>query len=214
MSSRPVVFGAAYSVYVRAVRLVLHEKGVAYDQVDVDVFAPSGPPAAHLARHPFGRIPAFEHDGFRLYESGAIERYIDAAFDGPKLQPTEPHAQARMNQALGVLDAYCYRTLVWDIFVERVRAPATGRAPDEARIAAALPRAETCLRALVEIGGAGPWLAGPMLTLADLHAVPMLVYFRLAPEGAAVIARHPRIAAWLDAMMARPGMAATRSPLE
>jgi glutathione S-transferase len=214
MSDRPTVFGAAYSVYVRAVRLVLHEKGVAYDHVDVDVFAPSGPTAAYLERHPFGRIPAFEHDGFRLYESGAIERYVDAAFDGPALQPDEPHAQARMNQALSVLDGYCYRSLVWDIFVERVRAPAAGRASDEARIGAALPRAETCLRALGEISGDGPWLAGPALTLADLHAAPMFVYFRMAPEGAAAIARHPRIAAWLDAMMARPSLAATRSPLE
>ncbi len=209
-----MVFGAAYSVYVRAVRLVLHEKAVAYDHVEVDVFASGGAPASHLARHPFGRIPAFEHDGFRLYESGAIERYVDAVFDGPQLQPTEPRAQARMNQALSVLDGYCYRTLVWDIFTERVRAPANRRASDEARIAAALPRAETCLRALTEISGAGPWLAGPMLTLADLHAAPMFVYFRLAPEGAAAIARHPRIATWLDAMMARPAMAATRSPLE
>jgi glutathione S-transferase len=214
MNSRPIVFGASYSVYVRAVRLVLHEKGVAYDQVEVDVFRPAGPPAAHLARHPFGRIPAFEHDGFRLFESSTIERYIDAAFDGPPLQPTEPRAQARMNQALGVLDSYCYRTLVWDIFVDRVRAPSAGRMPDEACIAAALPRAETCLRALEDIGGAGPWLAGPMLTLADLHAAPMFVYFRLAPEGAAAIARHPRIARWVDAMMARPSLAATRSPLE
>jgi glutathione S-transferase len=214
MTSRPVLYGAAYSVYVRAVRLALHEKGVDYDHVDVDVFAPSGPPAAHLARHPFGRIPAFEHDGFLLYESSAIERYIDGAFEGAPLQPTELHAQARMNQALSVLDGYCYRTLVWDIFVERVRAPATGRAPDEARVAAALPRAETCVRALADIGGAGPWLAGATLTLADLHAAPMFIYFRLAPEGAAAIARHPRIAAWLDAMLARPSVAATRSPLE
>jgi glutathione S-transferase len=214
LSNRPIVFGAAYSVYVRAVRLALHEKGVGYDHVEVDVFAPSGPPAEHFARHPFGRIPAFEHDGFRLYESSAIERYIDTAFDGPALQPAAQRAQARMNQALSILDGYCYRTLVWDIFVERVRAPEAGRAPDEARIAAALPRADTCLRALAEVGGDGPWLAGPTLSLADLHAVPMFVYFRMAPEGAAAIARHPRLAAWLDAMMARPGVAATRSPLE
>jgi glutathione S-transferase len=214
MSERPIVFGAAYSVYVRAVRLALHEKGVDYEHVEVDVFAPSGPPAEHLARHPFGRIPAFEHAGFRLYESSAIERYVDAAFDGPALQPAEPRAQARMNQALSILDGYCYRTLVWDIFVERVRAPARGGTPDEARIAAALPRAETCLLALAEIGGDDRWLAGPAITLADLHAAPMLVYFRIAPEGAAAIARHPRIAAWLDAMTARPSLAATRSPLE
>ena len=119
-----------------------------------------------------------------------------------------------MVQVQSMLDGYCYRTLVWDIFVERVRAPARGAAPDEARIAAALLRAETCLRALTEIGGAGPWLAGPALTLADLHAAPMFVYFRLAPEGATMIARYPRIAAWLDAMMARPSLTATRSPFE
>ncbi len=211
---RPILFGAAYSVYVRAVRLALHEKGVAYDHVAVDVFGASGPPADYQVRHPFGRIPAFEHDDVRLYESTAIERYIDAAFDGPALQPTDVRAQARMNQVLSVLDSYCYRTLVWEVFVERVRAPATGRTTDETRIAAALPRAETCLRALAEIGGDGPWLAGPALTLADLHAAPMFVYFRLSPEGATMVARHRRIAAWLDAMMARPSLAATRSPLE
>jgi len=212
--ARPILFGAAYSVYVRSVRLVLHEKGVGYDHVDVDVFGAGGPPADYLARHPFGRIPAFEHDGFRLYESGAIERYIDAVFPDPALQPRDPRAQARMNQAMSVLDSYGYRTLLWDIFVERVRTPALGRAPDEPRIAAALPRAATCLHALAEISGNGPFLAGPTLTLADLHAVPMFVYFRKAPEGAAMIARHPGIAAWLDAMVTRPSVVATRSPLE
>lgn len=65
---RPILFGAAYSVYVRAVRLALHEKGVAYDHVAVDVFGASGPPADYQVRHPFGRIPAFEHDDVRLYE--------------------------------------------------------------------------------------------------------------------------------------------------
>jgi glutathione S-transferase len=213
-SNRPILFGAAYSVYVRAVRLALHEKSAAYDLVDIDVFAPTGPPPDWLSRHPFGRIPAFEHAGFRLFESTAIERYVDAAFDGPKLQPADPRDQARMNQAISILDGYCYRTLVWDIYVERVRAPMRGGVPDEARIAAALPRAETCLRALAELGEPGPWLAGPALTLADLHAAPMFVYFRQAPEGAAAIARHHRIAAWLDAMMVRPSLAATRSPFE
>ena len=211
---RPILFGAAYSVYVRAVRLVLHEKSVGYDHVNVDVFGIGGAPPEYRARHPFGRIPALEHDGFRLYESGAIERYIDAVFPGPALQPDDPCAQARMNQTLSILDSYCYRILVWDIFVERVRKPAMGRPPDEVRIAAALPRAETCLHALAEISGNGPFLAGPALTLADLHAAPMFVYFRMAAEGGGMIARHPCIAAWLEAMMARQSVAATCSPLE
>src|SRR5262249_45391046 len=158
---------------VRAARLALEEKGVAYQLVPVDVFAAGGPPTEHLRRHPFGRIPAFEHDGFQLYEAGAITRYVDEAFAGPSLQPREAKERARMNQIISMLDSYAYRTLVWDIFVERVRAPSQGRAPDEARIAAALPRARTCLRALAGLMGDGAWLAGETLTLADLHAAPI-----------------------------------------
>src|SRR5688500_1319835 len=157
----PTLYGAAYSVYVRAVRMALAEKGVAYTLVPVDVFAPGGPPPEHLARHPFGRIPAFEHDGFALYETGAITRYVDEAFPGPPLQPQAPQPRARMNQVIGILDAYAYRTLVWDIYVERVSAPKRGRASDEARIRDALPRAATCLAALDAIMGPGPFLAGP-----------------------------------------------------
>jgi glutathione S-transferase len=207
--SLPVVFGAAYSVYVRAVRLTLEEKAAAYRLEEVDVFAPGGPPPGHLARHPFGRIPAFEHDGFRLYETGAITRYIDEVFEGPPLQPDDPRGRARMNQAISVLDAYAYRTLVWDVFVERVRAPASGRTPDEAKIAAALPRAEACLAALEDISGDGPFLAGPALSLADLHALPMFAYFREAAEGTALIERHAKLRDWLAMMAAQPSFAAT-----
>lgn len=93
--SDPVVYGAAYSVCVRAVRMALAEKGVRYRLEEVDVFGPGGPPAEHRARHPFGRIPAFEHDGCRLYETGAITRYVDEAFAGPPLHPDGPRRVAR-----------------------------------------------------------------------------------------------------------------------
>ncbi len=189
--TEPTVFGAAYSVYVRTVRLTLAEKRVKYRLEEIDVFAPGGAPRDYLEHHhPFGRIPAFEHDGFRLYETGAITRYVDAAFAGPRLQPADPRACARMNQIIGVLDSYAYRTLVWDIFVERVRASAQGRQPDEARIAAALPKAEM------------------------LHAAPMLIYFRMAKEGAARLRRAPALDTWLTALDRRPSIRATRSPLE
>jgi glutathione S-transferase len=212
--SDPVLFGAAYSVYVRIARLALAEKGVAYRLEEVDIFAEGEPPGDYLARHPFGRIPAFEHDGFRLYESGAITRYVDEAFPGPALQPSAPRARARVNQAISILDSYAYRAIVWDIFVERVRASQNGRAPDEAKIAAALPRAETCLAALEAVMADSPWLAGPALTLADLHAAPIFAYAVLAPEGRDLLGRHGALRRWWEKMAERPSMAATRSPLE
>src|SRR5215813_12750025 len=96
--TEPILFGAAYSVYVRAARLALEEKRVAYRLVEVDIFAAGGAPADYLERHPFKRIPALEHDGFRLYETGAITRYVDDACAGPSLMPPTPRARARANQ--------------------------------------------------------------------------------------------------------------------
>lgn len=209
MAEEPVLYGAAYSVYVRAVRLALAEKGVAYRLVPVDVFAPGGPPPEHLARQPFGRIPAFEHDGFALYEAGAITRYVDEAFRGPALQPQSPQPRARMNQVIGILNAYAYRMLVWDIYVERVSAPKRGRAPDEARIRDALPRAATCLAAIAAIMGPGPFLAGRDLTLADLHAAPVFALFTAAPEAEPLLAPHPGLRRWWAGIAARPSMVAT-----
>jgi len=209
---KPVVFGAPYSVYVRAVRLALEEKGIDYELVPVDIFASGGPPAEHLVRHPFGKIPAFEHAGFRLYEAEAITRYIDEVFPGPALQPSDPRGRARMTQVISILDSYAYRSLVWDIYVERVSRPAGGLPADEAKIAAALPRAEVCLSALSDVMGETPWLAGLSISLADLHAAPMFATFQLAAEADPLLASHDRLRAWWDRVSSRPSFLRTRTP--
>ena len=212
--NEPVVFGAAYSVYVRMVRLALEEKQVPYSLVEIDIFALGGPPSDYLLRHPFGRIPAFEHQGFRLYEAGAITRYVDDTFPGSALQPTQPKPRARMNQVISILDSYAYRTLLLDIFLERVRAPQRGRQPDEDRIRSALPVAGKCLDALQDIMGDGLFLCGADLSLADLHAAPMFAYFVRAPEGAALLAERAGLHRWWDRMSKRASMTATHSPHE
>lgn len=205
--TRPIVYGARYSVYVRIVLLTLTEKGIAHDVVEVDVFAEGGPPAEHVARHPFGKIPAFAHDGVQLYEAAAIARYVDEAFPGPSLQPADPYKRAQMAQAIGLLDSYAYRTWVWDIYVERVSKPKRGAVPDEAKITAALANGETTAAALEVILGGQAFLAGDALSLADLHAAPMLSYLVKAPEGAALLARHPRLERWWRGLSQRPSVA-------
>lgn len=209
MKSPPRVFGADYSVYVRIVRLALEAKGVEYALVPVDVFARDGPPAWYLRHHPFGRIPAFEHEGFRLFETGAITRYLDEAFDGPPLQPSGPRMRATMNQIIGVLDAYAYRALVWDVYVERVSKPKRGEASDEPRVAGGLKVAATCLATLADLKAPGHWLLGEQLTLADLHAAPMFAYFLRAPEARALIDSTPAIATWWNEVSGLPSFAAT-----
>ncbi|MCR4268983.1 glutathione S-transferase family protein [Nitratireductor sp. ZSWI3] len=210
MTGKPQLFGADYSVYVRIARLALLEKGVDHELVPVDIFSRDGVPDWYLERHPFRKIPTFEHGALRLFETAAITRYVDEAFDGPALQHGDAGARAVTNQIIGLIDAYAYRSMVWDVYVERVSKPKRGETADEALIAGALDTAGTCLSTLSSLSGQGPWLAGNRLTLADLHAAPVFAYFSLAPEGAAMIARYPRIADWWERMRGRASFEATR----
>ena len=204
------LFGADYSVYVRICRLVLEEKQVGYDLVPVDIFTESGPPDWYADIHPFGKIPAFEHGDLRLFETGAITRYVDEAFDGPPLQPDDPARRARLNQILSILDNYAYPVLVWGLYVEQVSKPRRGIPADEERVAEALPLARTCLRALEELKRSGPWLLGDPLTLADLHAAPMFACFVQAAASEALMEDCPSITGWWQRIQARDSMAKTR----
>lgn len=203
------LYGAAWSVYVRIVRLALEEKQVTYDLVEVDVFAETGVPQEHLTRHPFGRIPAFEHGDFRLYETGAIVRYIDDAFPGRKLQPTDPRARAKVNQIVGILDAYAYRTLVWDIYVEGVVSVREGRIANQDKIAAALPRAAVCLAELTRLSDGRGFLIGDGVTLADLYAAPIFACFMQAPEAALLMQGCEKLIDWWQRFATRDSMSRT-----
>jgi glutathione S-transferase len=199
--------GYRYSVYVRIARLVLAEKGLAYDRVEVDPFAPAIP-ADYLALHPFGRVPTLVHDDFVLYETGAITRYLDRAFGGPTLQPQETRALARMDQVIGIVDAYAYWPLVRQVFSHRAFRPALGRPADEAEVAQGLAAAAKVLGAL-EALAAEPFLVGPAISLADFHLGAMIAYFTMAPEGSALLDNHARLAAWWRRLRRRPSFAAT-----
>ena len=197
-----VLHGYRYSVYLRIARLTLAEKGVGYERVEINPFA-ADMPASYLALHPFGRVPALVHDGFALYETSAITRYIDRAFPGRALQPTAPQALARMDQIIAIVDSYGYRPTVRQVFSQRVFRPRMGQPPDACEIERGLAASAQVLAALEPLVVRG----GP--TLADLHLGAMLAYFTLAPEGAALLQRHERLAAWWAELSARPSFAAT-----
>lgn len=208
-SASPVLYGADYSVYVRIARLALLEKGVDHEHVALDIFAEGGPPGWYRDLHPFDRIPAFEHDDFRLFETAAIARYVDEGFDGPALQPSDVRDRAVMNQIVGILDAYAYRAMVWDIYVETVSKPRDGGEMDASRVDKATPVAEKVLATLSRLKSDGPWLLGRQLTLADLHAAPIFAYFVKAPVAAAMLEPYPEILAWWDRMRRRDSFVAT-----
>lgn len=194
------------SPFARMALLACEEKGVPWR---IQAMAPGqhkGPD--YLARHPFGRLPTVEHQGFWLYEAQAIVRYIDAAFDGPALQPSDPKALARMSQVMNIMDWYVMPSLTAGIGFNRLIAPAFGLPVNEDAVKAAMEPSRVCLRALEDLLGSQSYFAGDHVTLADLCAVAHLDAVPLSPEGAELIAGSPLLA-WLDRMNARPSVQRT-----
>ncbi|MBW8816120.1 MAG: glutathione S-transferase family protein [Caulobacterales bacterium] len=201
-----VLHGVPGSPYLRKPVLTAEEKGAPYT-IRAMGFGENKSPE-YLALHPFGKIPFMEHDGFQLYEAQAIIRYIDAAFDGPALTPADPKAMARMSQVLNIIDWYVMPSLSGGIGFNRIVAPIFQMPVNEAAVAAAVPLARTCLRALEDILGRNRYFAGDQLSLADLAAVCHLDLVQQSPEGAELIAGSPLLA-WLDRMAERPSVQKT-----
>ncbi len=207
--AHPIVYGPAGSVHVWTVRLALAEKGVAHQLVPVPIGAHREEP--HLSRHPFAKVPAFEHEGFSLYETQAIIRYIDERFDGPPLQPEDVFEWSRMNQLIGIHDAYAFPAIGRQILWNHTLIPHLwGQTLDESAIAAALPQARLCLSEIERLMAEGPFLAGPQLSLADLALFPLLYYFAQVPEGESEFGERPTLREWLARMERRQSVAVTR----
>jgi glutathione S-transferase len=195
------LYGMAGSPNVRGAMLGLTEKGVDYELIEV---LPPFKAPEHMARNPFGRVPAFEHDGFILYETQAILRYVDQAFSGPALQPSNTHEAARMNQILGIVDCYLFETWSGTIGFERLIATNFfGRPCDLERVEAAVPMATCCAEALEALISA-PYLTGETFSLADIRLIPHFDWLRQTPEGEAILAGKSSLVEWFQHVSERP----------
>jgi glutathione S-transferase len=195
----------ADSAYLWTAMHVADEKEVDYELVPLVLGSPE-----HLALHPFGKMPVFQHGEVILYETLAIAHYIDRAFAGPPLQPADPLGQAQVLRWVSIVNAYVFPTM--NRFVkERLVRPAWGFDPDEAFLAGARAPLALQMRLIGDAVAGGGFLAGPEVTLADSFLFPHLLFFTHTPEGAALIERTPAVAQWLARMQARPSYA--RSPM-
>ncbi len=210
MADSVLLHGYRYSVYAWIAALVLREKGVAFDWVEIDPFAPDVP-EDYLTLNPFCRVPLLVQGGTAIYETVAITRYVDEAFTGPPLQPHDPLSRARQAQIISIIDSYAYWPMVRQVFVHGFFAARFGEPvrPDELKVGlTATPR---ILKALADICGNEDtdYLLGDSLTLADIHLYPMLTYLAMVPDGAALLHAIPALATWRERMSLRPAVRAT-----
>jgi glutathione S-transferase len=196
------------SPFARAVLATLEEKGQPYRVVPI---APGGLKSEpHISRHPFGKMPVFEHDGFSLYETQAILRYLDRILPSPALTPADPKAAARMDQVMNISDWYLFQGVGNVIAFERIVKPVLmGGTADEAAVEAAMPAAHTVFKELGCLLGGQDYFAGEAMTLADLAVSCQMGFLAATPEWAPLTAANPNLVAWLTRMNAQPSMQAT-----
>ncbi|HKO94005.1 MAG TPA: glutathione S-transferase family protein [Polyangiaceae bacterium] len=206
--SQPIVHGPAYSTYVRSVRIALQEKGVEHRLVEVDILTGAHKQPPHITRHPFGKVPAFEHDGNTFYETSAILRYVDEVFPGPALMPSTPAARALANQVMSIVDSYGYTPAVVNMFIPRVLVPSMGGETDMEKVEGAKAPAALLVKELERLLGNQQFFGGAALCLADIHTLPVITYLVATPEGKAIFENAPHLRNWLSRMVKRPSVQA------
>lgn len=201
-----IIHGPPQSSYTRTARMIAIEKGLAYRLEPVALKSP-----AHLAQHPWGRVPILNHGAVEVIETAAIAVYLDAIGTGPSLVPTEPVRRADNQKWISVINCYAYSTLVTTYLFHYIFPKTADKQPDRALIERDAPAMARDLR-LFEAGFRGEWLTGPTLALADLFLAPILAYLTMFPESQAVIETAPNLRRFLAAIQQRPSFKETVPP--
>lgn len=201
-----IVHSIPGSPYGRAVFATLEEKGAPYRLAPVAPDTRKSEP--HTSRHPFGRVPVLERDGYVLYETQAILRYLDRILPTPPLTPAEPGAAGRMDQVMNICDWYLFQGVNNVIGFQRIIKPRLmGQPADEAAIAQAMPQARAVFDELSRLLGGKSYFAGDDVSLADLMVAPQVDFLSQTPEWMSLATTD--LVSWLDRMMARPSFKAT-----
>jgi glutathione S-transferase len=202
------LFGDSRSSYTRSARMGLAEKGLAYAHESV-------PPhcAAVDTIHPFGRIPALRDGKTEIWETSAILRYLDEAFDGPTLNPGMLVDRARTETWVSATSAYLYDTMVRRYVLQYLFPKGEGGQPDRAVIDQAASEMARQLDALEHDYRGRDHLGGGAVSYADLLVTPILSYVALFPEGASLLAERPEIRRAQALMQQRPSFRVTQPKL-
>jgi len=232
-----VLYHTSHSTCSQKVRLVLHEKGVKFDEVRLDLARKEQLKPDYLALNPNGVVPTLVDDGTPIIESSVICEYLDEKYPQNPLVPTDLIERARTRAWMHYIE---------EIAVGAIRVPSFNRAflyrfkgqdkqqfqaqeidtrpvrkelfqrmgspkgfAKEAVDKALGELAETCRRMDEAIARKGPWLVGEQFTLADVLVMPSID--RMADLGLSHVwtGKYPRVSEWYERLQARPAFKAT-----
>ncbi|CAK5268076.1 unnamed protein product [Mycena citricolor] len=155
----------------QSVLVTLLEKQVPFENCTIDTANNAHRSPQYMAMQPFGQYPVIDDDGFILYESRAICRYLEDMYpaQGTRLGPPSGDVRARalFEQAISV-ESSNFNPHAHSIFAERVINPLRGLTCDESVVEEALRKLCVTLDVYESVLGKTRYLAGEEFTLADL----------------------------------------------
>ena len=180
------LYDAARCPYCARVRILLAEKGVPYEAVEVDL---DDRPAWIYGKNVTGRVPVLEEDeGLVLPESRVIMEYLDERFPEPPLLPADPAERALVRLRVERFDELS------DPYYDLMR----GRA-DAGPLEEQLARVDAALEER-------PFLSGSSYGLADIGYLPWIL--RSETRLGVDLTRFPALLAWRDGLAGRPAVGA------
>ena len=183
----PILYTAERCPYAARARIVLAEKGLDYEAVEIDL---DDRPGWIYEKNPLGRVPVYEEDGgLVLPESRVIMEYLEERYPEPPLLAADP-----ADRALARLWIFRH-----DDFTKPYYALRRGEEGAAASFDEQLERLEAAL--VVR-----PWLGGAEYGLADIAYVPWVL--RARDMLGVSFEPYPAVAAWVDRLLARPAVAA------
>ncbi|MDC0717340.1 glutathione S-transferase family protein [Nannocystis bainbridge] len=197
------VYGHPMSTCTRKVLMTLAEKGHRAEFVMVDIMKGEGHAAEHLARQPFGQIPVFEDDdGWQLYESRAICRYLDAKLSGPSLMPADLRQRAQAEQWISI-ETSNFTGPAMKIIYNLVFGKFFGKDPDMAAVEEGRKGVAKAVAVMDRQLEGRNFMVGDGFTLADIGFMPYIEYLAAAGEIGLIDASE-RVGHWWRRISERP----------
>ncbi|MCL2430659.1 MAG: glutathione S-transferase family protein [Alphaproteobacteria bacterium] len=200
---RRVLWGRNNSSNVMKVIWLLEELHLPYERRDAGgAFGKTERPE-YRAMNPTGLVPTLEEDGFTLWESNAILRYLaGGASGGSAYYPADPHTRARIDQWLDAQQNQLNRP-IGTVFWGMVRTPPEQR--DMGAIRQAIAHAAGIWRYLDSPLSAHPFLSGGAFGIADIAwGVHVHRWYAMAIERP----DNPLLRAWYERLLERPAYTA------
>lgn len=191
------LYGSPLSTCTRKVLMTLAETSTSYEMMTIDFATGAHKKEPHISRQPFGRIPAIDDDGFEMFESRAIARYIAEKTKSP-LIPADIHARAKMEQWISIETSEFATHAMKFVYEHTFK-----RKQEQSVLDAAATSLKTTLGVMSGQLAKTPFISGDAFTIADIGFMPYLEYVMASPAKELVMP-YERVGAWWEKIRARP----------